>query len=160
MSKEIILTESGLKKLEEELTYLKGEKRQEISERIKVALGFGDLSENSEYDEAKNEQGLLEMKISQLEEKLRNATVMDDDDISTEVVSVGTRVKLLDIDEDEKLEYSIVGVNEVDLDNNMISNESPIALGIIGKKKGQIVDVPVPSGATLKFKILKIEKIK
>lgn len=160
MSKEIILTESGLKKLEEELTYLKGEKRQEISERIKVALGFGDLSENSEYDEAKNEQGLLEMKIAQLEEKLRNATVMDDDDISTEVVSVGTRVKLLDIDEDEKLEYSIVGVNEVDLDNNMISNESPIALGIIGKKKGQIVDVPVPSGATLKFKILKIEKIK
>ncbi|MDD4066967.1 MAG: transcription elongation factor GreA [Clostridia bacterium] len=159
MSKEIILTESGLKKLEEELTYLKGEKRQEISERIKVALGFGDLSENSEYDEAKNEQGLLEMKISQLEEKLRNATVMDDDDISTEVVSVGTRVKLLDLDEDEKLEYSIVGVNEVDLDNNMISNESPIALGIIGKKKGQIVDVSVPSGATLKFKILKIEKI-
>ncbi len=159
MSKEIILTESGLKKLEEELTYLRGEKRQEISERIKVALGFGDLSENSEYDEAKNEQGLLEMKISQLEEKLRNATVMDDDDISTEVVSVGTRVKLLDLDEDEKLEYSIVGVNEVDLDNNMISNESPIALGIIGKKKGQIVEVSVPSGATLKFKILKIEKI-
>lgn len=158
MAKEVVLTVAGLKKLEEELAYLRGEKRQEVAERIKVALGFGDISENSEYDEAKNEQGLLEMKIAELEEKLRNAKVIDDDDITTDVVGIGTKVKVLDIEEDEKIEYSIVGVTEVDVSKNMISNESPIAQGLIGKKKGQVVDVEVPAG-TIKFKILSISRI-
>ena len=158
MAKEVVLTVAGLKKLEEELAYLKGEKRQEVAERIKVALGFGDISENSEYDEAKNEQGLLEMKIAELEEKLRNAKVIDEDDITTDVVGIGTKVKVLDVEEDEKIEYSIVGVTEVDVSKNMISNESPIAQGLMGKKKGQVVDVEVPAG-TIKFKILSISRI-
>lgn len=158
MAKEVVLTVAGLKKLEEELAYLRGEKRQEVAERIKVALGFGDISENSEYDEAKNEQGLLEMKIAELEEKLRNAKVIDDEDITTDVVSIGTKVKVLDVEEDEEIEYSIVGVTEVDVSKNMISNESPIAQGLIGKKKGQVVDVEVPAG-TIKFKILSISRI-
>ena len=158
MAKEVVLTIAGLKKLEEELAYLRGEKRQEVADRIKVALGFGDISENSEYDEAKNEQGLLEMKIAELEEKLRNAKVIDEDDITTDVVGIGTKVKVLDVEEDEKIEYSIVGVTEVDVSKNMISNESPIAQGLMGKKKGQVVDVEVPAG-TIKFKILSISRI-
>ena len=158
MSKEIILTEEGYKKLEEELNYLKSEKRQEIAERIKVALGFGDLSENSEYDEAKNEQALVEMKIAELENKIRNAKVIDDSDISTRTVNVGTKVKLLDIEYDEEVEYSIVGITEVDLDNNKISNESPIAACLIGRKKGETVDIDVPAGK-ITFKILGISKL-
>ncbi len=158
MAKEVVLTVAGLKKLEEELTYLRGEKRQEVAERIKVALGFGDISENSEYDEAKNEQGLLEMKIAELEEKLRNAKVIDDDDISTDVVSIGTKVKVQDLEAGDKIEYAIVGVTEVDLSKNMISNESPIALGLLGKKKGQKVDVEVPAGI-IQFKILSISRM-
>ncbi|MBE5821387.1 MAG: transcription elongation factor GreA [Clostridiales bacterium] len=158
MSKEIILTEDGYKKLEEELDYLKGEKRQEIAERIKVALGFGDISENSEYDEAKNEQALIEMKIAELENKIRNAKVIDESDISTRTVSVGTKVKLLDIEYDEEIEYSIVGITEVDLENNKISNESPIAAGLIGRKKGETVDIDVPAGK-ISFKILGISKL-
>lgn len=158
MAKEVVLTVAGLKKLEEELTYLRGEKRQEVAERIKIALGFGDISENSEYDEAKNEQGLLEMKIAELEEKLRNAKVIDDDEISTDVVSIGTKVKVLDVEENEEIEYSIVGVTEVDVSKNMISNESPIAMGLLGNKKGQTVDVEVPAGI-IKFKILDISRI-
>lgn len=158
MSKEIILTEDGYKKLEEELDYLKGEKRQEIAERIKVALGFGDISENSEYDEAKNEQALIEMKIAELENKIRNAKVIDENDISTRTVNVGTKVKLLDIEYDEEIEYSIVGITEVDLENNKISNESPIAAGLIGRKKGETVDIDVPAGK-ISFKILGISKL-
>ena len=158
MSKEIILTEDGYKKLEEELDYLKGEKRQEIAERIKVALGFGDISENSEYDEAKNEQALIEMKIAELENKIRNAKVIDESDISTRTVNVGTKVKLLDIEYDEEIEYSIVGITEVDLENNKISNESPIAAGLIGRKKGETVDIDVPAGK-ISFKILGISKL-
>ncbi len=158
MAKEIILTVEGLKKLEDELFYLRGEKRQEIAERIKVALGFGDLSENSEYDEAKNEQGLIEMKIAELEDKLRNAKVIDDEDVNTKSVGVGTKVKVLDMEYDEEVEYSIVGVTEVDLDQNRISNESPIAAGLMGKKKGEVVEITVPAGV-IKFKILSISKL-
>ena len=156
--KEVLMTYDGLKKLEEELEYLKTTKRIEIAERIKIAIGFGDLSENSEYDEAKNEQRLLERKIEELEEKLRNAKVIDDDEISTDVVSIGTKVKVLDVEENEEIEYSIVGVKEVDVSKNMISNESPIAMGLLGNKKGQTVDVEVPAGI-IKFKILDISKI-
>ena len=155
--KETILTYEGLKKLEEELEYLKTEKRREVAERIKVALGFGDLSENSEYDEAKNEQAQVEMRIIDLENKLRNVKVIDEDEIDTKTVQIGNTVQVLDMEYDEKVEYTIVGSTEVDLANNKISNESPIGKALLGRKKGEIVDVEAPAG-TIKFKILAIKK--
>ena len=130
--KETLLTYEGLKKLEEELEYLKTEKRTEISERIKVALGFGDLSENSEYDEAKNAQASNEIKIAELENKLRYARIIDESEIDTKTVQVGNIVKILDMEYDEELEYTIVGSTEVDLSQNKISNESPIGSALLG----------------------------
>ena len=144
--KETLLTYEGLKKLEEELEYLKTEKRKEIAERIKIALGFGDLSENSEYDEAKNEQAQVEMKIADLENKLRNVKLIDEDEIDTKTVQVGNTVQVLDIEYDEKINYTIVGSTEADLAENKISNESPIAKAIIGKKVGNVVSVESPNG--------------
>ncbi len=155
--KETILTYEGLKKLEEELEYLKTEKRREVAERIKVALGFGDLSENSEYDEAKNEQAQVEMRIIDLENKLRNVKVIDEDEIDTKTVQIGNTVQVLDMEYDEKVDYTIVGSTEVDLANNKISNESPIGKALLGKKKNEIVEVEAPAGV-LSFKILKITK--
>ena len=155
--KETILTYEGLKKLEEELEYLKTEKRREVAERIKVALGFGDLSENSEYDEAKNEQAQVEMRIIDLENKLRNVKVIDEDEIGTKTVQIGNTVQVLDMEYDEKVDYTIVGSTEVDLANNKISNESPIGKALLGKKKNEIVEVEAPAGV-LSFKILKITK--
>ena len=155
--KETILTYEGLKKLEEELEYLKTEKRREVAERIKVALGFGDLSENSEYDEAKNEQAQVEMRIIDLENKLRNVKVIDEDEIDTKTVQIGNTVQVLDMEYDEKVDYTIVGSTEVDLANNKISNESPIGKALLGKKKNEIVAVEAPAGV-LSFKILKITK--
>ena len=155
--KETLLTYEGLKKLEDELEYLKTEKRKEISERIKVALGFGDLSENSEYDEAKNEQAQVEMKIADLENKLRNVKLIDEDEIDTKTVQVGNTVQVLDIEFDEKINYTIVGSTEADLDANRISNESPIGKALLGKKRNEVVEVEAPAGV-LSFKILKITK--
>ena len=155
--KETILTYEGLKKLEEELEYLKTEKRREVAERIRVALGFGDLSENSEYDEAKNEQAQVEMRIIDLENKLRNVKVIDEDEIDTKTVQIGNTVQVLDMEYDEKVDYTIVGSTEVDLANNKISNESPIGKALLGKKKNEIVEVEAPAGV-LSFKILKITK--
>ncbi len=155
--KETILTYEGLKKLEEELEYLKTEKRREVAERIKVALGFGDLSENSEYDEAKNEQAQVEMRIIDLENKLRNVKVIDEDEIDTKTVQIGNTVQVLDMEYDEKVEYTIVGSTEVDLANNKISNESPIGKALLGRKKNEVVEVNAPAGV-LSFKILKITK--
>ncbi len=155
--KETILTYEGLKKLEEELEYLKTEKRREVAERIKVALGFGDLSENSEYDEAKNEQAQVEMRIIDLENKLRNVKVIDEDEIDTKTVQIGNTVQVLDMEYDEKVDYTIVGSTEVDLTNNKISNESPIGKALLGKKKNEVVEVEAPAGV-LSFKILKITK--
>ncbi len=155
--KETILTYEGLKKLEEELEYLKTEKRREVAERIKVALGFGDLSENSEYDEAKNEQAQVEMRIIDLENKLRNVKVIDEDEIDTKTVQIGNTVQVLDMEYDEKVDYTIVGSTEVDLANNKISNESPIGKALLGKKKNEVVEVEAPAGV-LSFKILKITK--
>lgn len=155
--KETILTYEGLKKLEDELEFLKTVRRREVAERIKVALGFGDLSENSEYDEAKNEQAQLEMKIIDLENKLRNAKVIDEDEIDTKTVQVGNKVQVLDMEFDEKVEYTIVGSTEVDLAANKISNESPIGGALLGKKKNDVVEVEAPAGM-LSFKILKISK--
>ena len=155
--KETLLTYEGLKKLEEELEYLKTEKRKEIAERIKVALGFGDLSENSEYDEAKNEQAQVEMRIIDLENKLRNVKLIDEDEIDTKTVQVGNIVQVYDEEFDEKIEYTIVGSTEVDLAENKISNESPIGTALLGKKKNDVVNVETPGGV-ITLKILKITK--
>ncbi len=155
--KETILTYEGLKKLEEELEYLKTEKRKEVAERIKVALGFGDLSENSEYDEAKNEQAQVEMRIIDLENKLRNVKIIDEDEIDTKTVQIGNTVQVYDEEFDEKVEYTIVGSTEVDLAENKISNESPIGTALLGKKKNDVVEVETPGGK-ISLKILKIKK--
>ena len=155
--KEILLTYEGMKKLEEELEFLKTVKRREIADRIKVAIGFGDLSENSEYDEAKNEQAQIEMKIIDLENKLRNVKIIDEDEIDTKTVQVGNKVQVLDMEYDEKLEYTIVGSTEVDLAENKISNESPIGAALLGKKKNEEVEVQTPGGV-LNFKVLKIAR--
>ncbi len=154
---EVILTQEGLDKLEEELNYLKTEKRTEIAERIKVARGFGDLSENSEYDEAKNAQSENEQQIAELEIKIRNAKVIDSSEIDTKIVQIGNTVKLYDEEFEEEVVYTIVGSTEVNLEDNKISNESPIGKALLGRKKGEIVDVEAPDGI-IKFKILAIKK--
>lgn len=156
-NKQILLTDEGLLKLEQELEMLKTQKRQEVAEKIKVARGFGDLSENSEYDAAKEEQAQVEARIVQLENMLKNAKVIDEDEIDLNVVSVGTRVKVYDEEFDEELEYSIVGSTEADPDNNKISDESPVGKALVGKRVGDIVDVETPGG-TIQFKILSIDK--
>ena len=155
--KEVLLTQEGYDNLEKELEYLKTEKRSEISERIKVALGFGDLSENSEYDEAKNAQASNEIKIAELENKLRYAKIIDESEIYTKTVQVGNKVKVLDMEFDEEVEYTIVGSTEVDLSQNRISNESPIGAALLGAKKNQVVEAQTPGGV-VKFKILAIKK--
>ena len=155
--KEVLLTQEGYDNLEKELEFLKTEKRTEISERIKVALGFGDLSENSEYDEAKNAQASNEIKIAELENKLRYAKIIDESEIDTKTVQVGNRVKVLDMEFNEELEYTIVGSTEVDLAQNKISNESPIGAALLGSKKNQVVEATTPGG-TVKLKVLNIKK--
>ena len=155
--KEILLTQEGYNNLEKELEDLKTVKRYEISERIKVALGFGDLSENSEYDEAKNAQAANENKIAELEQKLRYAKIIDDSEVDTETVQVGNIVKVLDMEFNEEDEYTIVGTTEVDLSLNKISNESPIAAGLLGKKVGDVAQIDAPAGI-VKLKILEIKK--
>ncbi len=155
--KEVLLTQEGYDNLEKELEYLRTEKRAEIAERIKVALGFGDLSENSEYDEAKNAQAANEIKIAGLEAKLRYAKIIDESEIDTKTVQVGNTVKVKDLEFDEECEYTIVGSTEVDLSQNKISNESPIGAALLGAKKGQVVEFKIPAG-TAKYKILSIKK--
>lgn len=155
--KEILLTQEGYDNLEKELEFLKTEKRTEIAERIKVALGFGDLSENSEYDEAKNAQASNEMRIAELENKLRYAKIIDESEIDTKTVQLGNKVKVLDMEFDEEIEYTIVGSMEVDLSQNKISNESPIGAALLGAKKNAIVEATTPAG-TAKYKVLQIKK--
>ena len=155
--KEVLLTKEGYENLEKELEYLKTEKRTEISERIKVALGFGDLSENSEYDEAKNAQADNEIKIAELENKLRYAKIIDESEIDTKTVQVGNIVKIYDMEFDEELEYTIVGSTEVNLAENKISNESPIGKALIGAKKNAVVEAQTPGGVA-KYKVLEIKK--
>ena len=156
-TKQFIMTYEGVKKLEEELEYLKTVKRKEITEKIKVALGYGDLSEISEYDEAKNDQAFTEGRILQLENMLKNAVVVDESELPNDVVSVGTIVKVKDYDFDEEVEYTIVGSTEVNLAENKISNESPIGKALLGAKKGQTVEVNAPAGV-IKYEIKKITK--
>ena len=155
--KEVILTQEGYDNLDKELNYLKTEKRAEIADRIKVALGFGDLSENSEYDEAKNAQAENEVKIAELENKVRYAKIIDEKDIDTETVQIGNIVKVLDMEFDEKIDYTIVGSTEVNLAENKISNESPLGEALLGAKKNNIVEVNAPAGI-MKYKILSIKK--
>ena len=155
--KEILLTQEGFDKLEKELNYLRTEKRAEIAERIKIALGFGDLSENSEYDEAKNAQAANEAKIAELENKIRYAKIIDESEIDTKTVQVGNTVKVLDMEFDEEESYTIVGSTEVDLSQNKISNESPIGMALMGAKKGQVVEVHAPAGI-MKYKVISITK--
>lgn len=156
-NKEVLLTQEGFDKLEQELENLKTVKRVEIAERIKVALGFGDLSENSEYDEAKNAQAENETKIAELENKIRYAKIIDESEIDTKTVQIGNCVKVLDMEFNEEVEYTIVGSTEVDLAENKISNESPVGKALLGAKKGQIVDVDAPAGV-MQYKILSIKK--
>lgn len=155
--KEVLLTQEGFEKLEKELDELKTTKRAEIADRIKIALGYGDLSENSEYDEAKTAQSENETKIAELENKIRYAKIIDESEIDTKTVQVGNTVKLLDVEFNEEVCYTIVGSTEVDLAQNKISNESPIGTAILGAKKNQTVEVQAPAGV-VQYKILSITK--
>ena len=152
-----VLTKDGVAKLEAELENLKTVKRREVAEKIKVALSFGDLSENSEYDEAKNEQGIVESRIAEIEATLAHAQVIDSDDITTEKVGIGTVVKILNMDMDEEMEFQIVGTSEANIDKGQMSDESPIGAALIGRKIGEVVDVETPSGM-IQFEILDISK--
>ncbi|ASW42102.1 transcription elongation factor GreA [Clostridium isatidis] len=154
-TKKFIMTYEGVKKLEQELEYLKTVKRKEITEKIKVALGYGDLSENSEYDEAKNEQAFTEGRIAQLENMLKNTQVVDETELPNDIVAIGKTVKVKDYEFDEEVEYTIVGSAEADPMSFKISNESPVGAALLGKKIGDEVEVIVPGG-TNKFKILEI----
>ena len=156
MQKDVILTPEGLEKLKQEIEYLSGDKRREVAERIKEAREFGDISENSEYDDAKNEQMMLEARIASLEEKLRSATVIETSELDSNIVRVGTTVNVKDEESGKSIVYMIVGSTEADPANQKLSNESPVGRAIIGKKKGETVEVSAPRGS-LKYKILDIK---
>lgn len=156
-NKEILVTYAGLTKLEYELNQLKTVRRKEIAEKIKVARGYGDLSENSEYDEAKNEQGMVEARIADLEKMLKNIRVIDEEELTTEHVMVGSHVRLKDDDGDEE-EYDIVGSTEADPMNGKISDESPVGSALINHGVGDIVQVTLPSGTSINYQIVEITK--
>lgn len=156
-AKQVVLTYEGLEKLEKELEELKTVKRKEIADKIKVALGFGDLSENSEYDEAKNEQAMVESRIIQLENMLQNAKVLDDDEITTDKITIGSKVKVLDIEMDDEEEYSIVGSTEANPKLFKISDESPLGQALLGASVGQEIEVNAPIGI-IKYRVLEISK--
>ena len=155
MEKEIVMTYAGLRALEDELEQLKTVKRKEVAEKIKVARGYGDLSENSEYDEAKNEQGLVEGRIALLEKMLKHARVVTEDELSTDHISVGSHVRIKDEDVDED-EYDITGSTEADPVNGKISDESPIGAALIGHSVGDKVDITLPSGAVVQYEVMEI----
>jgi transcription elongation factor GreA len=155
--KEVILTPEGYKKLKAEIELLSTERRREVADRIRVARQFGDIAENAEYDDAKNDQMLLEHRIARLEEQLRNARVIEKKEISSDVVSVGSTVRLRDVDAKQTVEYHIVGSAEANPSAYKLSNESPVGKAILGHKKGETVDVTTPRGARLKYKILEIK---
>jgi transcription elongation factor GreA len=154
--KQIILTAEGLKKIEQKLDHLKSVRRREVAERIKQAIEFGDISENSEYEDAKNEQAFIEGEILTLEKMLRNAKLIDEDEISADVVTIGSTVVLKDLEFGDILEYTIVGSAEADPTESRISNESPVGEAILGRKVGSVVEVNVPAG-TLKYEIVDIK---
>jgi transcription elongation factor GreA len=154
--KDVILTPEGYEKLKQEIEFLSNDKRREVADRIRTAREFGDIAENAEYDDAKNEQALLEHRIATLEERLRNARVISKKDVAKDVVSIGSKVKLRDIDAKQTFEYRIVGSAEANPAENKLSNESPVGKAIMGRKKGETVEVAAPRGK-LKFKIMDIK---
>lgn len=156
MEKKTVFTREDYNKLSEELNRLKTEGRDEIAEKIKEARSHGDLSENAEYDEAMNEQAKMEAEIAKLEADLRNATILDEEEVTTEMVHIGAKVKLFDMEYDEEVEYKILGKS--DLDNGIISDLSPLGSALMSKKVGDVVDVHTPSGKIIKMKILDISK--
>ena len=155
MAKETVLTSEGLAKLEQELENLKTIKRKEVADKIKVAISFGDLSENSEYDEAKNEQAMIEARILQVETMLKNVKLLDVGELDTEIVNVGSKVKVLDTEFEEEETFHIVGSTEANPDQGKISDECPIGKGLLGHCAGDIVSIPVPNG-TVVYKVLEI----
>ena len=156
MEKDVPLTRDGYEKLKQTLEELETVKRREVADRIREAREFGDISENSEYDDAKNEQALLESRILRLKEQLRSARVVDTSDVSTDVVAVGTKVKVEYVDDGDKVEYVIVGSAEADPAQNKLANESPVGRAVIGHKKGEVVEVAAPAGS-IKLKIVSIK---
>jgi transcription elongation factor GreA len=157
MQKDVILTPEGLEKLKQEIEYLSSDKRREVAERIKEAREFGDISENSEYDDAKNEQAMLEARIASLEDKLRSASVIDASELSSDLVRVGSAVNVKNEDTGKSASYTIVGSTEADPAENKLSNESPVGKALLGHKKGDVVSVQLPSGTTRNLKITKID---
>jgi transcription elongation factor GreA len=155
--KEVILTPEGYEKLKEEIEHLSSQNRREVADRIRIAREFGDIQENSEYDDAKNEQALLEARIAKLEERLRDARIIDAGEVTSDVVSIGSLVRLRDVDAKQTVEYHIVGSAEANPAEQKLSNESPVGKAILGKKKGETVEVPTPRGGSLKYKILDIK---
>lgn len=157
MQKQVLLTDEGLKKLEEELDFLKTVRRKEIAEKIKVALSFGDLSENSEYDEAKNEQAMVESRIVTIEAMLKNVKLIDENEINTEIIHVGSRAKVKNLSSDRESTYKIVGSNEANPLEGRISDESPVGKALLGKKPGDKITVETPGG-TIVYEVLEIGK--
>ena len=157
MPREVVLTAEGFEKLKTEIEFLSTAKRREVAERIKEAREFGDISENAEYDHAKNEQAMLEARISALEEKLRSATVIDEKSVEKDVVSVGAKVRVKDQKSGQSVLYQIVGSAEADPSDNKLSNESPVGQALLGHKRGDVVTVAVPRGPNRKLKITKID---
>ena len=157
LNEELVMTQEGLDNLKKRLEYLKTVKRYEVAARIKTAREYGDLSENAEYDEAKSEQGFVEGEISELEAKIKKVNVIDDNDIHTEDVGVGSIVKVKDLEFGDTEEYKIVGSAESDIAQNKLSNESPVGRGLIGAKVGQVVTIPIPDGE-VQYEILDIRR--
>ena len=157
MDREVILTEEGYAKLTEEIEYLTTTKRREVAERIKEAREFGDISENSEYDDAKNEQAMLESRIAQVEEKLRSATVIEAGDVSTDEVQVGSIVHVKDEDSGKSQKFTIVGSAEASIAEGKLSNESPVGRALLGHKRNEVVEVTLPNGKARQLKITKID---
>jgi len=157
MPKEVLLTQQGLDDLKAKIEDLSTRRREEVAERIKEARAFGDISENSEYDDAKNEQAMLEKQIAELEDKLRSATVIDEKEVTTDVVSVGATVHVKDQKTEKSVKYKIVGSAEANPSENKLSNESPVGKALLGHKRNDIVSVPVPRGPARKLKITKID---
>ncbi len=158
MAQEVMITRKGIEDLQKRLEYLTGTRRLEVAEQMKIARSFGDLSENAEYDEARNEQSRLEGEIASLEEKLKSAVVVEDDEMPSDSVGIGTRVTLLDLDEDVEEVYSIFGSVESDVLRGLISNESPVGNALMGKKVGEEVEVTPSPGVTVRFRVLKLER--
>ncbi len=156
-TKEIVMTEAGLQALEAELEELKTTRRTDVAEKIKIARGYGDLSENSEYDEAKNEQAQIESRISEIEAMLKYVKIIDNENLSLDTVSVGTHIKVVDEDGEEE-EYDITGSAEADPLNGRISDESPVGAGLVGKRAGDVADITLPNGCVIQYKVLEITR--